>query len=646
VGKKSSTYTEYAVSTDGEVSKKGTKLKDDDIAGLEKVYNADLNQDGNLEGNTTLSPEELLMDTVVKLSDGRNVLENGRVLMDGQASKAQDNLGDTSSQFRINDQFDLNQAFATDAVKVFTEGSTTIAFESDAYELLLVNAVADFNNDGLDDILMDFADTLTTPIFLTSNGDGTFSDNINVTGDTDVRTIRNTSVIDLNKDGYLDVVAYTAPHGWHLSELGDNWDGTENDIIYYNEGGNSFNAVPIAVETYNHGGDVGDLNGDGEYEIFSLSEWPITTPFSSETSFRGLLVPDSNGLYVRSSHVLPSTFDNIVTSDMRIDDINGDGFDDLVIATSPLYNNGETPMSASALGSFKVGLSDGTLNVADYNWNTFGTHAMSETEWDLFQASYVPNEATSAYDGSGTMAGVGNIELLDINDDGQVDIVPSYFVQNNGGWAWSGFGIYINDNGTFIDQTDVFVPNQSGNQSVTEVTSSIWRVFKADINGDGKEDLITQTQTPEKLSNFTGTKSHTIYINDDDIFIPVDRKNIDIETIPILPAPSNSREAGKSFGFGDPMPFYTADVTTKEGFFYNDPVTERYWIATADGYLKPPGWTEGYIEPAGFKLQNDLTQVRVGDFDGDGLVDLAFNQHNAIDDQMVVMTLLNAEVIY
>jgi hypothetical protein len=214
-----------------------------------------------------------------------------------------------------------------------------------------------------------------------------------------------------------------------------------------------------------------------------------------------------------------------------IGDLNDDGFDDLVIATSPLYGDGETPMSSSAIGSFKVGLSDGSLNIADYSWNTYGTHQMSEVEWNAFKATYAADELTDAYDNSGTMGGVNNIELIDINDDGQLDVVPSYFVQYDGGWIWSGFGIYINENGSFTDQTSVFAPDQSGNQSVTEVTSAIWRIFKEDINGDGAGDLIIQNQTPEQSWNFNGEKSHTIYINEEGVFYPANRSNIDVEQI-------------------------------------------------------------------------------------------------------------------
>ena len=48
VGKKGSTFSEYTVSSDGEVSKKGAKLTSLQLVGEEVDYNADLNQDGNI----------------------------------------------------------------------------------------------------------------------------------------------------------------------------------------------------------------------------------------------------------------------------------------------------------------------------------------------------------------------------------------------------------------------------------------------------------------------------------------------------------------------------------------------------------------------------------------------------------------------
>ena len=47
-GKKGSSFSEYSVSSDGEVSKKGAKLNSLQVVGKEVSYNADLNQDGSI----------------------------------------------------------------------------------------------------------------------------------------------------------------------------------------------------------------------------------------------------------------------------------------------------------------------------------------------------------------------------------------------------------------------------------------------------------------------------------------------------------------------------------------------------------------------------------------------------------------------
>ena len=50
VGKKGSTFSEYTVSAIGEVSKKGSKIAEDDLSSLESSYLADLNNDGEMTG--------------------------------------------------------------------------------------------------------------------------------------------------------------------------------------------------------------------------------------------------------------------------------------------------------------------------------------------------------------------------------------------------------------------------------------------------------------------------------------------------------------------------------------------------------------------------------------------------------------------
>ena len=433
----------------------------------------------------------------------------------------------TAEGFAFTKQFSSKVAAELPDYKVFTAGSTEVAFANEAYSLKLVRSTGDYNNDGYEDVLVGYGDTMVEPAVLISDGNGNFTNSMTIQGDGDPRTIRNASTIDIDNDGDLDIVAFTAPHGMKRSILGDGWDGTEHDIIFYNVGGEYFNAVPIAIETYNHGGDVGDLDNDGIYEITSFSEWPLgTTPESPEVEYRGLLTPNNNGEYVRTNHTLPNIFDGLVIPDVRIGDINGDGIDDIVIATSPSYQNVNTPADASAVGSFKVGISNGTLNLEEFNWTTYGTHPMSQEDWNSFSATFDEDAGTELYDGVEAMAGVSNIELLDINDDGQLDILVGHYVQKYSSWIISDFTVFINNGGNFVDKTAELFPDQSGNESFLEPTSAMWSVFEADLNIDGLDDIVIQVKSIDAASHFSGPKSHTFYINEGTHYTPVSRSSL------------------------------------------------------------------------------------------------------------------------
>jgi len=451
----------------------------------------------------------------------------------GGGSGSTSSTESVTSQANAADNFNFTQQFKSSVgtevpdYKVFTEGSLDVAFSNEAYSLKLVRSTGDYNNDGYDDVLVGYGDTMVEPIVLISDGNGKFTNSMPIQGDGDPRTIRNASTIDIDNDGDLDIVAFTAPHGMKRSILGDEWDGTENDIIFYNENGEYFNAVPIAIETYNHGGAVGDLNGDGICDITSISEWPLgTTPESPETEYRGILNPDAAGNYIRTSNLLPDIFDGLVIPDVRIGDINGDGIDDIVIATSPSYKNVNTPAEATAVGSFKVGISNGTLNLDQYDWTTYGTHPMSQDDWDTFSATFDEDAGTELYDGVEAMAGVSNIELIDLNDDGQLDIIVGHYVQKYSSWIISDFTVFINENGIMVDRTTELFPDQSSNESFTEPTSSMWSIFEADINVDGLDDIVIQVKSMDTRSQFDGLKSHTFYINEGTHYAPVSRANL------------------------------------------------------------------------------------------------------------------------
>ncbi len=89
---------------------------------------------------------------------------------------------------------------------VYTDGALTPRISGEAYSMPEAFAVGDFNNDNLDDLVITYGDTYTKPRFYMAQGDGTFLwQDLAPTG-SERRHIRNSAVVDLNNDGYLDYV--------------------------------------------------------------------------------------------------------------------------------------------------------------------------------------------------------------------------------------------------------------------------------------------------------------------------------------------------------------------------------------------------------------------------------------------------------
>ena len=71
-----------------------------------------------------------------------------------------------------------------------------------------IKAVADFNNDGIDDLVIDYYETLVPPLILYGTPQGTFT-KAQVDEKAARRHIRNGAVADFNNDGLLDFAGFT-----------------------------------------------------------------------------------------------------------------------------------------------------------------------------------------------------------------------------------------------------------------------------------------------------------------------------------------------------------------------------------------------------------------------------------------------------
>jgi hypothetical protein len=322
-------------------------------------------------------------------------------------------------------------------------------------------AVGDFNGDGKLDLVAQ------TQIFL-GNGDGTFSD----TGHAYlVQSYSNTVIADFNGDGKLDIAA------GNVVLLG-NGDGTFQ--------GNPLSVGFIGIAVEFHGEVVGDFDNNGTKDIAIAS---------LETVF--ILSNDGSGApSLTHTYAYPAgQCSKIVAADL-----NGDGNVDLLVfggVVDPIYpemydwnysvllGNGDGTFQSPILYQQSLGADSPeyySVTVADFN-NDGKTDIVinlpSVSLWALLLGNGDGTFAAPIYLAAAALPPLVN---ADFNGDGSVDIAGQA-----GGTAL----LFGNGDGTF--RTPVFPPN----------LQSFYPQFTADLNHDGKPDLISGSQVA--LGNGDGT---------------------------------------------------------------------------------------------------------------------------------------------
>mgnify|MGYP003323885003 FL=1 len=61
--------------------------------------------------------------------------------------------------------------------------------------------------------------------------------------------------------------------------------------------------------------------------------------------------------------------------------------------------------------------------------------------------------------------GTGNIEIVDIEGDGDLDIIEAQYLDASR-WSTSGFNVYINTDDCFVNLTESLFPHQAANRTV------------------------------------------------------------------------------------------------------------------------------------------------------------------------------------
>lgn len=393
--------------------------------------------------------------------------------------------------FTSGDVFQLSEyrfaGFGTDPKNHQTGG--TIAPE--------IKVVADLNNDGRDDLWLDYYEADVPSLILYGTATGGFIEETNMQGNVSRRHIRNGEVADFNNDGWLDLVGFTTGDpGNRLAAEGYDLGGRhiprgQQDILLMNLQGNGFAAMDIPEvrrNDWNHGGSAGDINGDGWVEILPLSE--------GEKHHTVPLVNNYGLKHSLNRHAYSAEISRYITSDLDVGDLNGDGIDDMVFNMMPIKK--ATNRELKRLGSVRVIYGDADMDFSDNRQLKFGESWVSDAQFAQIAQNYsheTPQKMPAGFE-LHTVVGPTNIEIIDINGDDRPDILQGFFIAGTGLWQTSGFKAYINMGDCFADGTDYHFPVQQTNralqQEMYDHTNYIHNFRAGDVNNDGLADIVLQ----------------------------------------------------------------------------------------------------------------------------------------------------------
>jgi len=334
-------------------------------------------------------------------------------------------------------------------------------------------AVADVNNDGKPDLIsvnhdVTAGNTLTV---LTNNGSGVFGSNATLTVGSGVSVV---VAADLNGDGKPDLVANNSDNV--LTVLTNDGSGlflNSATVTTGPAGSLTFDVVAV------------DVNGDGRLDL-------VCANYLTDTL--AVFTNSATGIHFYSALVLAAGSRPIWVAAA---DMNGDGKPDLITAN---YNaNSVTVCTNNGSGVFSVkgtvvaGPNPRRVTVADLNGD--GKPDLVVANAFIHQLTLLTNNGSGslgAYASAGVdLGGAGDVVMADVNGDGRPDLISANSTNNT-------LTVITNSS-----TSPAFAYNAT--LTLSAAVCQPFSVAAADLNGDGKLDLVTANYGNNTLSVLLNT---------------------------------------------------------------------------------------------------------------------------------------------
>ncbi|MCL6295800.1 VCBS repeat-containing protein [Jejuia spongiicola] len=354
--------------------------------------------------------------------------------------------------------------------------------------------LGDVNNDGLLDVY--FCGNQVKDKLYINKGNFVFEDITKESGieDLDIGWSSSVSMIDINKDGLLDVFV--------TKELYDDKPDWRRNKLYINQGGNKFveqaQKVGLGDTLRTRGAAFFDYDKDNDLDVFLLHQPPNPGIYSKyralsddgrllDNKYAPRLYENRNGVFCdvsKEANILDPGFSNAVA----VSDLNNDGYPDLVVA-----NDFEAP------DRFYLNLGNGTFkNIANDAFKHTSFYSMGVDVADINNDNFldvfvVDMVAEDNFRLKANMSGMNPDKFWRIVDKGW-----NYQYMNN--------VLQVNNGNTTFSDIAKF--------SGVSNTDWSWSPLIADFDNDGLKDIIVTNGLLRDIRNTDADTKIKLFIHE------------------------------------------------------------------------------------------------------------------------------------